>query len=168
MNLRLPSAVLAGLLFTLTGAGADEPLVPPPPGAKLVFEAVGQGVQIYACEKAGDGYHWVFKAPDAALFDSTGRQVGIHFAGPAWQLADGSKITGEVVGQAPAPAQGAIAWLLLRVKTHAGKGVLDGVDLVRRIDTQGGVAPAGACDAAQAREARMRYTARYLFYAAPR
>ena len=41
-------------------------------------------------------------------------------------------------------------------------------DLVRRIDTQGGVAPAGACDAAQAREARMRYTALYLFYAAPR
>jgi hypothetical protein len=168
MRHRLPWTVLAGLLATLTGAIADEPLVPPPPGAKLVFEAAAQGVQVYACEKGSDGYHWVFKAPDAALFDATGRQVGTHFAGPTWQLADGSKITGEVAAQARAPAQGAIAWLLLRVKTHAGKGVLDGVDLVRRIDTQGGVAPAAACDATQAPEARMRYTARYLFYAAPR
>lgn len=77
MNLRLPLAVLAGLLFTLTAAVAEEQLVPPPPGAKLVFEAVGQGVQIYACEKAGDGYHWVFKAPDAALFELV-RAAGRH------------------------------------------------------------------------------------------
>src|SRR5580698_618805 len=112
MHHRLPCAVLAGLLATMTGAIAGEPLVPAPPGAKLVFEAVGQGVQIYACETGGDSFHWVFKAPDAALFDQTGRQVGTHFAGPTWLLADGSKITGEVVAQARAPAQGAIAWLL--------------------------------------------------------
>jgi hypothetical protein len=167
MRLRLPCVLLAWLAATATATLAQEARVPAPPGAKLLLEAPAQGVQIYACEKAGDGYRWVLKGPDAALFDQAGRQIGTHFAGPSWQLADGSKITGEVVAQAPAPH--AIAWLLLRVKSHEGNGVLSGVDLVRRIDTQNGTAPAAGCDAAHVgAEARMRYTARYLFYAAPR
>jgi Protein of unknown function (DUF3455) len=169
MHHRLPCAVLAWLVATAAGTLADEPLVPAPPGARLLLEAAGQGVQVYDCEKAGDAYHWVFKAPDAALFDATGRQIGTHFAGPSWQLADGSKIVGEVVAQATAPEPHAIAWLLLRVKSHAGNGGLSGIDLVRRVDTHGGTPPAASCDATQAQtEARMRYTASYLFYAAPR
>jgi Protein of unknown function (DUF3455) len=169
MDRRLPFAVLALMVATATGTSAEEPRVPAPPGARLLLETAAQGVQIYACEKGSDGYHWVFKAPDAALFDKTGRQVGTHFAGPSWQLADGSKITGEMVAQAPAPEPHAITWLLLRAKSHEGSGVLSAADLVRRIDTQGGAAPATTCDATQApTEARMRYTARYLFYAAPR
>jgi hypothetical protein len=132
---------------TTTAASAEQPLVAAPPGAKLLLEAAAQGVQIYTCETGGDGYHWVFSAPDAALFDTAGRQIGTHFAGPTWH---------------------AITWLLLRVKSHAGNGVLSNVGLVRRIDTHAGTAPATACDATHAAvQARMRYTARYLFYAAP-
>ena len=86
---------------------------PPPAGARLVLETAAQGVQIYTCEKAGDLYRWAFTAPDAALFDQSGRQIGTHFAGPSWQLLDTSKIIGEVVAQAPAPEPHAIAWLLL-------------------------------------------------------
>ncbi len=162
---------LAGLalLAAVTHATAQERSIAPPPNAKLLLEAAAQGVQIYTCKQANDGYHWVFIAPDAALFDTAGRQIGTHFAGPSWQLDDGSKIVGEVVAQAPAPEPHAITWLLLRVKAHDGHGLLSGVDLVRRIDTQGGAAPATICDATQATtQARMRYTARYLFYAAPR
>ena len=70
---------------------------------RLVLETVAQGVQIYTCEKAGRPLSLAFNAPDAALFDVFGRQVGIHFAGPSWQLQDASKIAGEVVAQAPAP-----------------------------------------------------------------
>ncbi len=166
---RLPRAVLVLLLASATGALAEAPGVSAPPGARLLLEVEAQGVQIYACGKASDGYHWLFKAPDAALFDTTGRQVGTHFAGPTWQMADGSKIVGEVVGQAPAPDPHAIAWLLLRVKSHDGSGILSEAGWVRRVDTQAGVAPATPCDAAQALpEARMRYTARYLFYATPK
>lgn len=168
MHRRLPYAVLLLVIASATGVLGQEPLVPAPQGARLLLEAAGQGVQIYTCETTAGAYHWVFKAPDAALFDNTGRQIGTHFAGPTWQLADGSRITGEVVAQAPSPAPHAIAWLLLRVKSHDGSGALSKVGLVRRVDTQAGVAPAKACDAAQAStEARMRYTARYLFYAAP-
>jgi hypothetical protein len=166
-RLMRPLAGLA-LLATATHATAQEQRIAPPPSAKLLLEAAAQGVQIYTCKQASDGYHWVFIAPDAALFDATGRQIGTHFAGPSWQLEDGSKIVGEVVAQAPASEPHAIAWLLLRVKAHDGHGLLSGVNLVRRVDTQGGAAPATICDATQATaQARMRYTARYLFYAAP-
>jgi len=168
MHHRLLYAALLWMCASATGAFAQEPLVPAPQGATLLLEAAAQGVQIYACEKAADAYRWVFKAPDAMLFDNTGRQIGTHFAGPSWQLADGSKIVGEVVAQAPSPEPHAIAWLLLRVKSHDGSGALSKAGLVRRVDTQAGTAPTTACDATQAStEARMRYTARYLFYAAP-
>jgi hypothetical protein len=170
MNNRLLRAV-AGVaaLAIATGASAEEQRVAAPPGATLLLEAAAQGVQIYTCQKTGDGYRWVFNAPDAALFDAAGKQIGTHFAGPTWQAEDGSKIVGEVAAQAPAPQPQAIAWLLLRVKSHDGNGILSKVDLVRRIDTQGGVAPATTCDVAQAAtKARMRYSARYLFYSTPR
>jgi len=162
-------AAFAWSLLATTATIAAAPPVPAPPGARLLLSAAAQGVQIYTCTQAADGWHWVFKAPDAALFDATGRQIGTHFAGPTWQLADGSRIVGEVAAQAPAPRPRSIAWLLLRVKSHDGNGALNDVGLVRRIDTQGGTAPAEGCDAAQAQaEERMRYTARYLFYAAPK
>jgi hypothetical protein len=168
MHRRLPYAAFLWMLASTTAVFGQESLVPAPHGARLLLEAAAQGVQIYTCEKAADAYRWAFKAPDAALFDSTGRQIGTHFAGPTWQLADGSKITGEVMAQAPSPEPHAIAWLLLRVKSHDGSGALSKAGLVRRVDTQAGVAPTTACDATQAStEARMRYTARYLFYAAP-
>ncbi|MBV9782783.1 MAG: DUF3455 domain-containing protein [Acidisphaera sp.] len=155
--------LLAIVVPGATGALAQEERVPPPPGARMLLEAAAQGVQIYTCQKGSDGSRWVFTAPDAALFDAAGRQIGTHFAGPTWQMDDGSKIIGEVVSQAPAPEPHAIAWLLLRVTSHAGSGVLGDAALVRRVDTQGGAAPTTPCAGTQ--EARMRYAARYLFYA---
>ena len=123
---------------------------------------------IYTCEKTAEGYRWTFAGPEAALFDASGRQIGTHFSGPTWQLDDGSKITARTTGQAPALQPHAIDWLLLRVTTHEGTGALSGVGFVRRVDTQGGTPPITGCDAAQAAvKARMRYTARYLFYVAP-
>jgi hypothetical protein len=75
---------------------------------------------------------------------------------------------GEVIAQDPAPEPHAIAWLLLRARSHEGSGILSGVNLVRRVDTKGGAVPTTACNATQARpQARMRYTAQYLFYAGP-
>jgi hypothetical protein len=83
-------------------------------------------------------------------------------------LLDTIKIIGVVVAQAPAPEPHAIAWLLLRAKSHEGSGVLTGAELVRRTDTLGGAPPAAACDATHTgTQARMRYTAHYLFYTAP-
>ena len=159
---------IASLACAMTGAQAKEQLVPAPLGARLVLDAAAQGVQIYTCENRNDGYRWAFSVPDAALFDAAGRQIGIHFAGPTWQMADGSKIVGKVEAKRASPDSHAVAWLLLRVQSHAGSGVLSGVTAVRRIDTRGGLAPSQGCDAARtAQQARMRYTARYLFYSVP-
>ena len=166
---RLLYAIATLLVWATATASAaeDQQRAPAPAGARLVLETAAQGVQIYTCEKAGDLYRWAFTAPDAALFDESGRQIGTHFAGPSWQLLDTSKIIGEVVAQAPAPEPHAIAWLLLRAKSHEGSGVLSNAEVVRRTDTLGGAPPATTCDAAQVgTQARMRYTAHYLFYTA--
>jgi hypothetical protein len=148
-------------------AHADTAAVAPPPGATLVLDAGADGVQIYVCQATGQGFEWVFKAPEASLFDAGGRQIGSHFAGPTWKLDDGSAIVGEVAAKTDAPLPGAIPWLLLRVKSRDGSGRLSNVAFVRRADTKGGAAPSGGCDADRVGgEARMRYSADYQFFAA--
>jgi hypothetical protein len=153
------------------GAGvaayADAVLVPAPPGAPLLLEATADGVQIYACEAQGQGFAWVFKGPEANLFDKQGRQVGTHFGGPTWKAIDGTTVVGEVAAKADAPIAGAIPWLLLKAKSHEGTGALTKVAFIRRAETRGGAAPGAGCDAShRAEEARMRYSALYQFFGA--
>jgi hypothetical protein len=156
----LATVSLAGI------AHAAEPLVPAPQGASLLIELAADGVQIYACEAKGQGFEWVFKAPEANLFDPQGRQVGTHFAGPTWKTGDGV-VVGEGVARADAPAASAIPWLLLRSKSHEGSGILSTVAFIRRADTRGGIAPTAGCDAAhRGEQARIRYSALYQFYGA--
>ncbi|MBV8193780.1 MAG: DUF3455 domain-containing protein [Alphaproteobacteria bacterium] len=162
-----PIAVAIAAMVAFAGvAHAVDPLVPAPQGAPLLLEAAADGVQIYACEGTAKGFEWVFKAPEANLFDQQGLQVGTHFAGPTWKNKEGS-VVGEVAGRADAPASGAIPWLLLRAKSHEGSGVLSTVAFVRRADTKGGAAPTAGCDVAhKGAEARVRYSALYQFYGA--
>jgi hypothetical protein len=162
------AAAACSVLLAASGASADDAALAPPAGAKLLLHVVADGVQVYQCEAKDKGSEWVFKAPDATLFDGDGRQVGTHFAGPSWKLADGSVVVGEVAARADAPEAGAIPWLLLKAKSHDGAGLLTNATLVRRVETKGGAAPKTGCDAAHvADQARMRYSAVYEFYAAP-
>lgn len=137
-----------------------------PEGQALVLRALARGVQIYACKPAqadASAFEWVLKAPEAELFDASGGAIGHHFGGPTWQNTDGSSVVGEVLQRAP--AQGTIPWLLLRAKSTQGAGVLAQVSYIQRVETAGGTAPATGCDAAHAgAEARVDYTASYVFY----
>jgi len=163
---RAIATLAAAVAIMAGGAFAAEP-VPPPAGASLLFETVADGVQIYACEAQGQGVAWVFKAPEANLFNRLGRQVGTHLAGPSWKGGDGSVVVGEVTDKADAPGGNAIPWLLLRAKSHEGTGSMSAVAFVRRAETKGGNAPTGGCDAAhRGVEARMRYSALYQFFGA--
>lgn len=137
--------------------------IDPPPGARIVLEAKGEGVQIYAC----DGGKWVFKAPEAKLFDTSGKVIGIHFAGPMWKLDDGGEVQGEVVANMPAPQPDSVAWLLLRAKPGTAAGSLASVDFIRRTVTHGGAAPASGCQSSAdaGNTERVAYTATYTFYA---
>lgn len=160
------SAALLAALAVLPPALAQEAPAMPPAGAAPLLDVVADGVQVYACEARDAGPVWVFRGPEAALFDDAGRQVGTHGAGPHWRLADGSTTRGAVAVNAPAPRPGAIPWLLLRATPEAAPGRLREVAWIRRYDTEGGAAPAGRCESGEV--ARMRYSARYTFYAAPR
>jgi hypothetical protein len=138
-------------------------MIDPPAGSHLLLQAQGVGSQVYLCAVHGLTAAWQFKAPDAKLLDASGKQIGIHFAGPSWRLTDGSEVQGSVIGSKP--ASGSIPWLLLNASVHNGSGQLSKVDFIRRTDTQGGVMPTSGCDAHHAgAQAHIPYSATYSFY----
>jgi hypothetical protein len=94
-------AVAAGTLIGMgaLAVNADQTGVAPPQGSALLLEVTADGVQIYTCEAKGNLFEWSFKAPEANLFDKQGRQIGTHFAGPTWKMADGSAIVGELAAR---------------------------------------------------------------------
>jgi hypothetical protein len=153
---------------TPSSTGDIPTVLAPPASSVLLFEFGARGVQIYACEAKPDdatAFVWTFKAPEAELFNERGEKVGAHFAGPTWQGQDGSAVVGAVLERADAPDTGAIPWLLLEAKEHAGSGAFSTVTHVQRLDTVGGVAPAEGCDEAHAgAHVRAPYQATYAFF----
>jgi hypothetical protein len=129
-----------------------------PPGAHLLLQAKGVGVQIYTCT---DG-KWTLKAPDAKLLDAQGKVIGKHFAGPAWKLNDGSEVKGKAIAKQPSPEAGSAAWLLVQAVPGSGTGKFSSLAYIRRTETHGGAAPESACTGG---ESRQHYTAIYSFYA---
>lgn len=128
-----------------------------PTGSALLFEAAGEGSQIYTCT---DG-HWTLKAPDAKLLDERGKVIGTHFAGPTWRLEDGSEIKGKAIATRPAGDTSSVSWLLVQAVPGTASGKLANVLYIRRTETHGGAAPTTPCDSG---EERVPYTAKYSFY----
>ena len=150
------------LALTALAWAAPVPDAAKAPGdAVLIDTYAAKGVQIYRCAPAGGGLHWTLVAPDAELKDAGGGAAH-HSAGPTWQAARGAKVVGEVIGKAPAPMPGSVAWLLLSART-TGTGTLAGTRYVQRLNTVGGAEPAVSCEVKGA-EARIPYTADYAFY----
>jgi hypothetical protein len=163
----LSSTLVAGAAIP-AGAGSKPPSVPAeiqvPAGQKVVLDVVGKGVQIYDCDRTT--LVWTFREPAAVLYGHRGRPVGIHFAGPTFESFDGSSVLGMLDGRADAPdPERDIPWLRLKAVSTQGDGVLAGVDFIQRLETRGGVAPAGACDPASDATVAVPYRARYVFYA---
>jgi hypothetical protein len=157
------ACVASVCLFSVGGVKAQD-ATQPPASQHTVLTAQGRGAQIYACDGSGGHFQWTFVAPAARLFDGD-REVGTHGDGPVWHDEDGSSIHGQLVAKSPSPDAGSIPWLLLKGIEPAGSGVLSKVELIRRSDTQGGVAPATGCDAQHVGElVRVPYTATYSFY----
>ena len=166
--------IVAALLLMLPNLVAGQPSgpgdqVPPqlrvPEGAKLVLHARGKGDQIYTCKQEGGQSAWTLKAPEAQLFDESGKVIGHHFAGPTWQLTDGSGVTGRVAARFDPADKDAIPWLLLTAVDHSGSGLMNNVTHIQRLNTAGGKAPATGCDGSHVGdETRVPYTADYFFY----
>jgi hypothetical protein len=65
-----------------------------------------EGAPIYECKAdSGGNLTRQFREPIAALMID-GKTVGRHFAGPSWEIADGSAVMGKVVGRAGTKCQG--------------------------------------------------------------
>ena len=151
----IPAALLA--------AGCASVQVPeslmPAKNESLAMIVPAKGVQIYECR---DG-KWAFVGPEAELFDTAGKLVGRHYAGPHWEALDGSKVVATVKARADAPAATDIPWLLLGAKSVGPDGAFSKVTSIQRLATAGGVGPTGACKSAGA-QARVSYTADYYFF----
>ena len=129
-----------------------------------VIDLLGRGVQIYRCTATDGGFAWKLTGPDATLTDAQGTVVGRHFAGPSWQAADGSLVVGEVLAASDG-ARGAVPWLVLHAKSHAGAGAFAAVRYIVRSRTEGGVAPANGCDTAHdGASVRIPYSATYTLF----
>jgi Protein of unknown function (DUF3455) len=180
------TVLLGAALLTACAVGgnmATAPAVPanlaPPAGEKQAFVHHARGVQIYRCATAAAGasgaaganaaaFNWAFVAPQADLYASAAQVtvLGTHGAGPHWQAADGSRVTGVVKARADAPIAGAIPWLLLATTPGDKPGLMSAVTHIQRINTAAGVAPATGCAAAAdaGKEARVPYTTLYVYF----
>lgn len=163
---RLTAGVALMLAACASPPAVDWPAVlAPAPQQAWLMTAPARGVQIYECRAGASGPAWTFVAPEADLFDTAGRPIGTHGAGPFWQARDGSRVEGTLAARADAPSADAIAWLLLNTRDAGPAGRFSRVTQIRRIHTVGGLAPRSGCNAdTLGSNARVPYTADYLLY----
>jgi len=127
----------------------------------VVVRLHAEGAQVYECKTNQSGQlAWSFREPIATLLDGD-KTVGRHYAGPTWELADGSIVQAKAAGRAPGSTPHDIPLLKLEVTARKGSGQLTDVTTIQRINTRGGVAE-GACPGAGAMMSAP-YEADYVF-----
>jgi hypothetical protein len=167
----------------------DVPPVPPqlevPSGYTVFFKGSASGTQSYMCLPTAAGLAWRFIGPQATLFwqhrGEPYQQIMTHFLAPnpseagtlrpSWLHSfDSSQVWGRVLASSDDPAYvetGAIPWLLLEVvgaeRGPVGGGILTPAAFIQRLNTSGGVAPAGGCDQAGT-FVMVPYATDYYFY----
>lgn len=138
------------------------PQLAAPIGSTLVLHAFGIGFQIYHW----NGTSWGVATPSATIYADAGGNgaVASHFAGPTWQSNSGGSVVGTVADRCvPDPAS--IAWLSLNGVPN-GPGIFSKVNFIQRLNTVGGNPPSTP-GSTIGQEAKIPYTADYLFYKAP-
>lgn len=150
------------LILPVSTAAADVPDAIATRDEIPVATMHAQGAQIYECKSDASGrLAWQFREPIATLLVD-GKTVGRHYAGPSWELTDGSTVMGKVAGRAPGATAKDIPLLMLEVSSQRGSGQLTSVTTIQRINTSGGVAE-GPCERA-GMFLNAPYSADYTFY----
>jgi hypothetical protein len=169
----------------VTAADEPAPTVPAnlqvPAGNRAYLTTHATGTQNYIC--LGAGLPWTFLGPQATVFNDEGEQALHHYLSPnpveggiaraTWRhSADTSTVWALAVASSTDPdyvAPGSVAWLLLQVVgTESGPHHGDRMvrtTFIHRVNTLGGIAPAGACPGVGAR-AFVPYETDYVFYRA--
>jgi hypothetical protein len=156
---------IGGLLLGGAATASATPAAPKAPDAIKVPDGnhalatySAEGVQIYGCTTGA----WTLIQP-AAVLSRHGKPVALHSKGPVWtSTVDGSTVGAAAAGSSP--REGAIPELLLKANLNTGDGVFGKVTYVQRLNTRGGVAPAGTCT--DGTQTAVRYTADYAFWVA--
>ena len=139
--------IFATAFISLSSAGgqAEVPAEIAVQGEAKVIEVHAEGAQIYECKADAAGKRvWTFREPVATLI-AGGKTIGRHYAGPNWELQDGSAVVGKVAAKASGATPKDIPLLKLDVASSRGSGQLSGVTTVQRINTKGGAAE-GPCE----------------------
>ena len=161
MSIKFAVPCLLLLSTGVAGAAESLPDAIAAPSESLVLSVQAEGAQVYECRAGGDGkLAWAFREPIATLL-SERKTVGRHYAGPSWELTDGSAVTAKAASNAPGATAADIPWLKLQVTAHRGSGVLTPVTTVQRINTHGGKLD-GVCDKAGEFKSAP-YSAEYVF-----
>jgi hypothetical protein len=160
-----PRLVLAALASALAGPTAAQPITAPAAfdvaARPVILQVHAEGAQLYECRADAAGHlAWAFREPVAALIrgDET---VGRHYAGPHWELDDGSLVKGKTAMSLPGAGPDDAALLKLDVVENRGVGALKGAAMVLRLNTHGGGLK-GDCAAAGTFRS-VPYTAEYVF-----
>jgi Protein of unknown function (DUF3455) len=163
MRPAVTALTLAVLTLPLSAASAQTPdAIAAGPGEMLVATIHAQGAQVYECKADASGkLAWQFREPIATLI-ADGKTVGRHYAGPTWELDDGSAVVAKVAGRAPGATGKDIPLLKLDVTQQKGSGRLGGIATIQRLNTKGGTAE-GPCDRAGTLLS-VPYSADYTFY----
>jgi hypothetical protein len=153
------------MILPPAAARAEMPEAIAAPGQSVAAVVHAQGTQVYECKVDAAGkLAWQFREPVATLI-MDGKTVGRHYAGPNWEMADGSAVVAKVSGRAPGATAKDVPLLRLEVTSQRGFGRLSGVTTVQRLNTKGGVAE-GPCQELGALLS-VPYSADYAFYRAP-
>ena len=157
------TALLLPFLSIIYHSAFAEEFLPLPENSAIVLAVTADGVQIYESKpNPSGGFQWSLKGPEAQLKSMSGEILGKHGAGPSWTLNDGSSIVASIPALKNLPASKSVPWLLLAVKSKSGSGLLDKVDYVVRVATDGGAAPADP-PKSEGETVKVKYQAIYLF-----
>ncbi|MEU6001218.1 CHRD domain-containing protein [Streptomyces sp. NPDC047197] len=135
-------------------------------GAAANFQAsVIRGEQIYECKKADDGSgKFAFAQRDvrARLGGAIAHDfVAPNSGTPRWTAPDRSQVTGKLISRTPNGDKNIPELDLAATQTGKPRGLLAGTAEILRLNTEGGVAPAGSCKPGAI--AKVPYKADYVF-----
>lgn len=143
-------------------AAAELPETISAPGETLIVTVHAEGAQVYECKADAAGkLAWQFREPIATLLVD-GKTIGRHFAGPSWELDDGSAVAGKVVARAAGAGKADIPLLKLAASPQRERGMLAGATTIQRVNTKGGTAE-GPCESVGSMLS-VPYAADYAFY----
>jgi hypothetical protein len=164
---------LLALSFVVYGANVTLPAsFEIPSNYSLALKLFAVGTQNYKC----NGTKWTLNNADAELWlnaEAKGKPDGIHYfleqpdangGRPTWDsYADQSEVTVKLLRSDPGPSPDKnIAWLQTTRTSVRGQGVFSAIEMVLRVNTEGGLAPSTACSDLD--KVSIPYKSEYWYY----